>query len=115
MKPNKLLLIITIICVTPLIIMSTNNDVEIVSQLKPVPNTVTKAKANSNELDLEVGDNYFDIKVKVPHYNILAEPNNNIVIESKDHTFTLDKKATITTTKYNIDQASKIINIAIKK
>ena len=50
MKPNKLLLIITLICITPLLIMSTNNDVEIVSHLQPINNSNTKVTKN-NTLD----------------------------------------------------------------
>lgn len=114
MKPNKLLLIITLICITPLLIMSTNNDVEIVSHLQPINNSNTKVSKN-NTLDLEIGDEYFDIKIKVPHYSVSKNANQNVVINTKKHTFILDEKATENTNKYNVSNIAKITNIIIKK
>ena len=112
MKPNKLLLIITLICITPLLIMSTNNDVEIVSHLEPVENTKS---TKNNTLDLEIGDEYFDIKIKVPHYSVSKNANQNVVINTNKHTFILDEKATENTNKYNVSNIAKITNIIIKK
>ncbi|MEM5540888.1 hypothetical protein [Olleya sp. AS48] len=112
MKPNKLLLIVTIICITPLLIMSTNNEVEIVSHLEPVKNTKT---TKNNTLDLEIGDQYFDIKIKVPHFKVASNANQNVVINTTNHSFILDQKATKNTTKYTVSNVAKITNIIIKK
>ena len=41
--------------------------------------------------------------------------NQNVVINTKKHTFILDEKATENTNKYNVSNIAKITNIIIKK
>ncbi|MBL7560630.1 hypothetical protein JAO71_12550 [Olleya sp. YSTF-M6] len=116
MKPNKILLLITLICVTPLIIMSTNNDVQIVSKLKPISDNSINSQntAYNNSTDLKIGDSYFDIKVKVPHFKI-NNKTKNVSINSPSNIYILDQTAHKDLTKYTIANTVKIIDIITKK
>ncbi|QCE41010.1 hypothetical protein [Psychroserpens sp. NJDZ02] len=112
MKPNKLLLIIVLICITPMLILSTNNDVTIVSQLPAIKTTVKMEKTNvTSALGLAIDDDYFDIKIKIPNYKVSIDSNQNIIITSENTSFILDKKGTKNTTKYTVSNTAKIINI----
>ena len=112
MKPNKLLLIIVMICITPLFILSTNNDVTIVSQLPVIKTTPKIEKANATSaLGLTINDDYFNIKVKIPNYKVSIASNQKIVITSDSVSFILDEKGTKNTTKYTISNTAKIIKI----
>ena len=119
MKPNKILLIITTLCIMPLIIMSTNNEVKIASHLPPIKTTKTtnntdKTTSINQALGLTVNDTYFDIKVKVPNYTVKTNNNQNVVITTQDTVFVLDQKATEDLTKYTINNLAKITKIVIK-
>ncbi len=114
MKPNKILLIITLLLVTPLIIMSSNNEVEIVDSLDPIQNTKqVEPKKNSDTLD--IGDSFFDIKVKVPYYNVTINSDQNVVVKTKSKWFMLDYTTTKDIDNYDVPNTSKIIKIDIIK
>ena len=119
MKPNKILLIITTLCIMPLLIMSTNNEVKIVGQLAPIKTTKTnnnkdKSTVINQALGLTVNDTYFDIKIKVPNYTIKTNNNQNVVITAQDTVFVLDQKATEDLTKYTVNNLARITKIVIK-
>lgn len=119
MKLYKVILLITFICITPLLIMSTNSIINTHNNAKMTQNTTAITTPNSSSsrehaLDLKIGDIYFDIKVKVPHYKVSKNMNNNVVLISKKAVITLDAVAHKKTNKYTVSNTAKITNIVIE-
>ena len=119
MKLYKIILLITFICITPLLIMSSNSIINTSNNANMQQNTTAITTPNSSSsrehvLDLKIGDIYFDVKVKVPHYKISKNTNNNVVLISKNVVITLDAVAHKNTNKYTVSNTAKITNIAIE-
>ncbi|WP_299383308.1 hypothetical protein [uncultured Lacinutrix sp.] len=119
MKLYKVILLITFICITPLLIMSTNSIINTHNNAKMTQNTTAITTSNSSSsrehaLDLKIGDIYFDVKVKVPHYKISKNMNNNVVLISKKAVITLDEIVHKNTNKYTVSNTAKITNIVIE-
>lgn len=109
MNPNKLLSIIVILCILPLIVMTANSGVEVVDNLEPLNNI--KSTVLSKDKTLKVGDDYFDIKVKLPKYKVVANLDKPVIITSNELIIELDTIATRNTTKYTIPNNTKITKI----
>lgn len=119
MKLYKVILLITFICITPLLIMSTNSNINTFNNAKMIQKTSAATSSISTSLrkhtlDLKIGDIYFDVKVKVPHYKVSKNTTNNVILISKKAVITLDEIAHKNTNKYTISNTAKITNIVIE-